>query len=173
MLLHLKYFLMTHTYISPNICYIIGSLRKYNFVAISLCQETVFKIDPLECCQFCIKCLDQHPPPELPSLKIQLRESYLLSDVSHTQCTAAGFLNLRSKVRWPGPAQLILMIGLRFPPQTCGKIKVGVASCKLEYFPSSSNRFRSDDFAERPFLHGFSARVRKDHSWVLLKILLI
>ena len=55
------------------------------------------------------------------------------------------------------------MIGLRFPPQTCGKIKVGVASCKLEYFPSSSNRFRSDDFAERPFLHGFSARVRKDH----------
>ena len=59
----------------------------------------VFKIYPLECCQFCIKCLDQHPPPELPRLKIQLKESYLLSDVSHTQCTAAGFLNLRSKVR--------------------------------------------------------------------------
>ena len=138
MLLHLKYFLMTHTYISPNICYIIGnpihilkpfddyaftlpcgywfiadnkrrfvfeiyfhfhqnwpfwtsgclckcSLRKYNFVAISLCQETVFKIDHLECCQFCIKCLDQHPPPELPSLKIQLKESYQMSHTLNVQ----------------------------------------------------------------------------------------
>ena len=113
------------------------------------------------------------PAPTTRTAKSENPIKGKLSDVSHTQCTAAGFLNLRSKVRWPGPAQLILMIGLRFPPQTCGKIKVGVASCKLEYFPSSSNRFRSDDFAERPFLHGFSARVRKDHSWFLLKILLI